>query len=204
MSQKDGCLLVKLLLIGDSGVGKSGVLVRFTENKFTESYVTTIGIDFKVRELEIDGQRFTVQLWDTAGQERFRTITSAYYRGAHGIILMYDVTCRESYNNVSYWMRHIEKFASESVGRIILGNKIDLKEKRVVSSSDGQLLSKQYNVDFYEVSAKTGTGVESAIVEFAKAVKRRNNIEAVKPSTSLANLKTVPIPEGKKGKRRTC
>merc|ERR1711912_135464 len=105
----------KLLLIGDSGVGKSCLLLRFAEEQFTESYISTIGVDFKIRTIELEGKTIKLQIWDTAGQERFRTISSTYYRGAHGIIVVYDVTNAESFNNAPRWISEIEKYARENV-----------------------------------------------------------------------------------------
>jgi Ras-related protein Rab-8A len=138
--------LIKLLLIGDSGisnpifyiyvgVGKSCLLLRFCDNSFTPSFITTIGIDFKIRTMELDGQRVKLQIWDTAGQERFRTITTAYYRGAMGILLVYDVTDERSFLNVANWIRNVEQYASPNVNKILLGNKCDMEDKRVRISS---------------------------------------------------------------------
>lgn len=166
-------LLIKLLLIGDSGVGKSCLLLRFTENNFNESYITTIGIDFKIREVDIDGQLCKLQIWDTAGQERFRTITSAYYRGAQGIALIYDVTSRESFSNVGYWMTHMQKYAATNVCKVLIGNKTDMVDKRVVSTTEGQQLATQSSCAFYETSAKSGEGVEHGFLELAKTIKQR-------------------------------
>jgi len=121
---------IRLLLIGDSGVGKSCLLLRFSDNSFTPSFITTIGIDFKIRTIELDGKKIKLQVWDTAGQERFRTITTAYYRGAMGILLVYDCTDEKSFGNINTWMRNIEQNASENVNKILLGNKCDLTEKK--------------------------------------------------------------------------
>lgn len=127
--------LIKLLLIGDSGVGKSCLLLRFSDDSFTTSFITTIGIDFKIRTIELDGKRIKLQIWDTAGQERFRTITTAYYRGAMGILLVYDVTDESSFNNIRNWIRNIEQHASDNVNKILVGNKADMDESKRVSCS---------------------------------------------------------------------
>merc|ERR1711907_636935 len=116
-------LLIKLLLIGDSGVGKSCLLCRYSDDVFNASFITTIGIDFKIRTIELDGKRIKLQIWDTAGQERFRTITTAYYRGAMGILLVYDVTDETSFNNIRQWVKNIEANAQDNVNKILIGNK---------------------------------------------------------------------------------
>jgi Ras-related protein Rab-1A len=113
--------LFKLLLIGDSGVGKSCLLLRFADNTYTESYISTIGVDFKIRDITLGGQDVKLQIWDTAGQERFRTITSSYYRGAHGIALVYDVTDQESFDNIKQWTEEVDRYASENVKCILVG-----------------------------------------------------------------------------------
>nr|DAD28600.1 TPA_asm: hypothetical protein HUJ06_030068 [Nelumbo nucifera] len=157
--------LIKLLLIGDSGVGKSCLLLRFSDDSFTTSFITTIGIDFKIRTIELDGKRIKLQIWDTAGQERFRTITTAYYRGAMGILLVYDVTDESSFNNIRNWIRNIEQHASDNVNKILVGNKADMDESKR--------------------SAKTNLNVEQVFFSIARDIKQRlaESDSKVEPST---------------------
>jgi len=173
-ARSDYDYLIKLLLIGDSGVGKSCLLLRFSDDTFTTSFITTIGIDFKIRTVELDGKRIKLQIWDTAGQERFRTITTAYYRGAMGILLVYDVTDESSFNNIRNWMKNIEQHASDSVNRILVGNKADMDEsKRAIPTSKGQALADEYGIKFFETSAKTNQNVEQVFFSIAKDIKQR-------------------------------
>ncbi|CAH9081675.1 unnamed protein product [Cuscuta epithymum] len=132
--------LFKLLLIGDSSVGKSCLLLRFADDSYVDSYISTIGVDFKIRTAELDEKTIKLQIWDTAGQERFRTITSSYYRGAHGIIIVYDVTERESYENVKQWLNEIDRYASESVCKLLVGNKCDMVDNKVVTTEEARHL----------------------------------------------------------------
>ncbi|CAM0139508.1 unnamed protein product [Umbelopsis sp. WA50703] len=134
--------LIKLLLIGDSGVGKSCLLLRFSDDSFTPSFITTIGIDFKIRTIELDGKRIKLQIWDTAGQERFRTITT-------------------------------EQHASEGVNKILIGNKCDMTDKKVVTTEQGQNLANEMGIGFKETSAKSNIGVEDAFFELARDIKKR-------------------------------
>uniref|UniRef100_A0ABI7YZD3 small monomeric GTPase n=1 Tax=Felis catus TaxID=9685 RepID=A0ABI7YZD3_FELCA len=156
--------LFKLLLIGDSGVGKTCVLFRFSEDAFNSTFISTIGIDFKIRTIELDGKRIKLQIWDTAGQERFRTITTAYYRGAMGIMLVYDITNEKSFDNIRNWIRNIEEHASADVEKMILGNKCDVNDKRQVSKERGEKLALDYGIKFMETSAKANINVENSRV----------------------------------------
>ncbi|XP_045153095.1 ras-related protein Rab-1B [Echinops telfairi] len=165
--------LFKLLLIGDSGVGKSCLLLRFADDTYTESYISTIGVDFKIRTIELDGKTIKLQIWDTAGQERFRTITSSYYRGAHGIIVVYDVTDQESYANVKQWLQEIDRYASENVNKLLVGNKSDLTTKKVVDNTTAKEFSDSLGIPFLETSAKNATNVEQAFMTMAAEIKKR-------------------------------
>lgn len=165
--------LIKLLLIGDSGVGKSCLLLRFSDDSFTPSFITTIGIDFKIRTIELDGKRIKLQIWDTAGQERFRTITTAYYRGAMGILLVYDVTDEKSFGNIRNWIRNIEQHATESVNKMLIGNKCDMVDKKVIDTDRGNALAEEYGIKFMETSAKNSINVDKAFITLAKDIKKR-------------------------------
>mmetsp|Transcript_19973 Transcript_19973/g.27665 ORF Transcript_19973/g.27665 Transcript_19973/m.27665 type:complete len:214 (+) Transcript_19973:326-967(+) len=198
--------LIKLLLIGDSGVGKSCLLLRFSEDSFTTSFITTIGIDFKIRTVPLDGRRVKLQIWDTAGQERFRTITTAYYRGAMGILLVYDVTDEASFNNIRNWIRNIEQHASETVNKILIGNKCDMEEpKRVVPTADGQALADEFGIQFFETSAKSNVNVENAFFAIARDIKNRlqDSAEPSKPSSPIVqpSTSTIKLEKGKKPKK---
>ncbi|BHF72348.1 hypothetical protein SprV_0401541200 [Sparganum proliferum] len=163
--------LYKLLLIGDSGVGKSCLLLRFADDTYTETYISTIGVDF---------------IWDTAGQERFRTITSSYYRGAHGIILVYDITDAESFSNVTMWLSEVERYASASVSRLLVGNKADLSSKRAVQFSDAKAFADRLGFPFLETSAKNATDVEKAFRTMAENIKKNNPSVQGAPSTTVS------------------
>uniref|UniRef100_T1J3T2 Ras-related protein Rab-8A n=1 Tax=Strigamia maritima TaxID=126957 RepID=T1J3T2_STRMM len=183
--------LFKLLLLGDSGVGKTSVLFRFTENSYSQSYISTIGIDFKIRTIELDGKKIKLQIWDTAGQERFRTITTAYYRGAMGIMLVYDITNEKSFLNIKNWLRNIDEFASSDVEKMVLGNKCDTLEARKVSKERGEQLAVEYNIKFMETSAKTSINVTAAFITLAGDIKSKmeKKLEAANPPKNAVQLK---------------
>lgn len=173
MSGKTYDYLFKLLLIGDSGVGKTCVLFRFSEDQFNSTFISTIGIDFKIRTIELDDKKIKLQIWDTAGQERFRTITTAYYRGAMGIMLVYDITNQKSFENIKNWIRNIEEHASADVEKMVLGNKCDMNDKRVVSKESGETLAVEYGIKFMETSAKASINVDEAFFNIARDIKRK-------------------------------
>lgn len=165
--------LFKLLLIGDSGVGKTCVLFRFSEDAYNSTFISTIGIDFKIRTIDLDGKKIKLQIWDTAGQERFRTITTAYYRGAMGIMLVYDITNEKSFENIRNWIRNIEEHASSDVEKMILGNKCDVNDRRQVSRERGAALASEYGVKFMETSAKASINVEEAFISLSRDIKTK-------------------------------
>ncbi|KAL2214164.1 small GTP-binding protein [Sarocladium strictum] len=180
--------LFKLLLIGDSGVGKSCLLLRFADDTYTESYISTIGVDFKIRTIELDGKTVKLQIWDTAGQERFRTITSSYYRGAHGICVVYDVTDMDSFNNVKQWLQEIDRYATEGVNKLLVGNKSDMSDKKVVEYTVAKEFADSLGIPFLETSAKNASNVEQAFLTMARQIKERMGTTATnntKPSVQV-------------------
>jgi len=166
-------LVVRLLTLGDSGAGKSSLLMRYTQNDFSSEYMPTIGIDFRLKTVEIDGKVVKVQVWDTAGQERFRTITHNYYRGAHGIALIYDVTQESSFINIRKWIQDVHTYAEQSVNIVLIGNKCDLEQKKVVDSQRGTSLAEEYDIKFFETSAKADINVQAAFSSLVAAVCER-------------------------------
>eukprot|EP00979_Chaetoceros_neogracilis_P006927 scaffold1406_cov284-Chaetoceros_neogracile.AAC.30 len=172
--QRDYDYLFKLVLIGDSGVGKSCLLLRFADDAFTESYISTIGVDFRFRTVKIDKKTVKLQIWDTAGQERFRTITSAYYRGADGIIMVYDVTSQDSFDHVNDWLKEVNRYASEGTCKLLVGNKSDRSTEKVVTKEQAKEFADDIGVPFLETSAKSAANVEEAFLTMAsELIKQR-------------------------------
>ncbi|XP_017346709.1 ras-related protein Rab-3A [Ictalurus punctatus] len=152
--------MFKILIIGNSSVGKTSFLFRYADDSFTPAFVSTVGIDFKVKTIYRNDKRIKLQIWDTAGQERYRTITTAYYRGAMGFILMYDITNEESFSAVQDWSTQIKTYSWENAQVLLVGNKCDLEEERVITLDRGRELSQQLGLGFLEASAKANVNVK--------------------------------------------
>ncbi|XP_032316078.1 ras-related protein Rab-26 isoform X1 [Camelus ferus] len=195
----------KVMLVGDSGVGKTCLLVRFKDGAFLAgTFISTVGIDFRNKVLNVDGTKVKLQIWDTAGQERFRSVTHAYYRDAHALLLLYDVTNKASFDSIQAWLAEIQEYAQHDVVLMLLGNKVDSAQERVVKREDGEKLAKvswglqhgqgvplrlqgwgcphqsaagclqEYGLPFMETSAKTGLNVDLAFTAIAKELKQRS------------------------------
>ncbi|KAF7283166.1 RAS oncogene family member Rab35 [Rhynchophorus ferrugineus] len=193
--------LFKLLIIGDSGVGKSSLLLRFSDNTFTGSYITTIGVDFKIKTVNIDGQKVKLQIWDTAGQERFRTITSTYYRGTHGVVIVYDVTNGETFANVKRWLHEIDQNC-DVVNRVLVGNKNDTPDRKVVLTEDAQRFADTMNIRLFETSAKDNINVEEMFMAITKLVlkSKLEMKELHNAQNDVVNLRE----KKKSGKKSKC
>ena len=216
MSSAGSEILVKLLLIGESSVGKSCLLLRFSEDKFTDDFLPTIGIDFKVRHTVINDRKVKLQVWDTAGQEKFRTITKAYYRGAQGMLLVFDVTNWDSFDKVRNWMTSIQENTTDPVTIYLVGNKCDVpfpkgeeeeeegKQERLVrriTQEKAQELAREFNVEYFETSARDGTNVESTFLRLAGAVLEKMPAQERKEQgVTLAKTRKDP----KDGRRSCC
>uniref|UniRef100_A0A7M4E2C1 Ras-related protein Rab-3 n=1 Tax=Crocodylus porosus TaxID=8502 RepID=A0A7M4E2C1_CROPO len=151
--------MFKLLIIGNSSVGKTSFLFRYADDTFTPAFVSTVGIDFKVKTVCRNDKRVKLQIWDTAGQERYRTITTAYYRGAMGFILMYDITNEDSFNAVQDWATQIKTYSWDNAQVILVGNKCDMEDERIVPLEKGKHLANQLGFDYFEASAKENINV---------------------------------------------
>ena len=153
----------KIVMIGDSGVGKSCILLRYADDKFNENFYSTIGVDFRFKNILLDNKSVKLQIWDTAGQERFKTITSAYYRGAHGILIVYDVTDKNSFNHVKDWIEDINKYTDDNPVKLIIGNKCDLSKEKVITDAEMKAMEQQTGLEIIETSAKNSIKINEAI-----------------------------------------
>ena len=166
----------KILTIGESGVGKTCVLRRFVENKFLKNHLATIGIDFKTKTLNINNQEIKLKIWDTAGQERFRNITTQYYKGADGIVLVYDVTDEASYEKIRDWMEQIlANTQQEDIGLVLLGNKCDM-EPRNVTEEMGKKMAEELKVSYFETSALNGIGIKEAFEQLTRDIMKKRGV----------------------------
>ena len=191
--------LFKLVTIGDAGVGKTSLYEGYSNDQYPPPppIISNIGIDFGIRTITLEGKTVKLQIWDTAGQERFRTLISAYYRQASGILLVYDVTCEDSFKNVGMWLNNVKEYASDNVQVIILGNKTDLTEERKVSTERGRMMAEEHSLKFIETSAQTGENVKLAFLTLAKDIKYLKDLEteeskSIPVSVSIATNDDAP------------
>ncbi|CAO2833694.1 unnamed protein product [Amaranthus hypochondriacus] len=192
--------LFKIVLVGDSAVGKSNLLARFARDEFYPNSKSTIGVEFQTQKMEINGKEIKAQIWDTAGQERFRAVTSAYYRGAVGALLVYDISRRQTFDSISRWLNELHTHSDMNVVTILVGNKSDLKDAREVSTSEGKDLAEAQGLFFIETSALDSSNVAAA---FQTVVREIYNILSRKvmqshelkksDSSSLSNGRTVVL-----------
>lgn len=171
--EDDYDMIFKIVIVGDSGVGKTGLLTRYLRNEFTEDSKATVGVEFGGKKLEIKGSKVKAQIWDTAGQERYRSVTNAYYKGAKGAIIVYDITNRFSFDNIERWMKEVKVMGAQDMVLMIVGNKSDVSESRAVETSEGEALAETNGIGFFETSAKKSTNVEKAFSVISELIYDR-------------------------------
>ncbi|KAF8528199.1 GTPase [Hysterangium stoloniferum] len=199
--------LFKIVLIGDSGVGKTNLLSRFTRNEFNIESKSTIGVEFATRSINVDGKTVKSQIWDTAGQERYRAITAAYYRGAVGALLVYDVAKHATYVNVTRWLKELRDHADSNIVIMLVGNKSDLKHLRAVPTDEAKAFAAENGLSFIETSALDASNVEAAFQNILTEIYRivsstalDQNENAVKPPTQSISVTSDPNNSNQNGK----
>ena len=175
---------VKIMLIGDSNVGKTSIIKRYCKNIFSKSHISTVGIDLETKNIKIGKQIINLQLWDTAGQERYRVLSKNYYNNSDAFIIVYDITNSKSFENVTNWIMQIKENASENVKIVLFGNKSDLEDQRLISEEEGKKFAKDNSINFYETSAENGANVEKAIIDLVKEVINDENFTKGSENTS--------------------
>lgn len=198
---------IKLLMIGDSGVGKTCLLLRYANDSFSPTFITTIGIDFKIKTITLDEKVIKLQIWDTAGQERFRTITTSYFRGAQGILLVYDVTDRGSFENIQNWVGQIQNHAEDNkISKVLIGNKCDVDDsQRAVTKEEGEKLAAEFDIEhFFEASAKQDVNVKQAFEQVAKHVKGRLTEDGLVQKKQPGRPFIIPDKPGQEDSKKNC
>ena len=185
--------IIKILTLGDTSVGKSSIVLRFSDNKFDDKIFSTIGIDFKTKYIKLDKFSVKVLIWDTAGQEKFQNIAKQYYKGANGVLLIYDISNRKSFERIDFWLKELkENNRIDELFLYLVGNKIDMEDKRVISFQEGEKYAKKNNINFFEVSAKSGKGVtelfNNVINGVMENILKKNEKEEIEDKVRLSTF----------------
>ena len=206
---------LRVVLIGNSGVGKSSFLTKFVDDDFDITMTKTIGIDFKTKTVRIDGKTVQLHVWDTAGQERFWSVTPAYCRNADGIVMMYDITDPQSFKDVSFWIDKLSDYAPQDVDILLLGSKLDLREQRVIRTEMGKEQARKLNATFSEISAATGENIEISVISFVRSILKRRGFFAIQASSGFSPVivtrsteddsnSVITVREERKSIKTTC
>ena len=199
-------LLYKIIIIGDSNVGKSNILSRYTKDQFQGNSKATVGVELGTKFVKVEGVGAKLQIWDTAGQERYRSLTSSYYKGCHGCFIVYDITNEASFESISTWYEQAVKEAGKDVSLILVGNKCDLENERKVSKEQGEEKAKTMNASFFETSALSKVNIDDIFNEIVNNIYQRtkgqkndddDDIEIINENEKAINLTPQPTPEKK-------
>ena len=189
---------IKIITLGETEVGKSSFIIKYVEGKFSSNYMSTLGLDFRQKKIELeDGKEINLQLFDTAGQERYKSISSNLIKKANGILLIYDISNKTSFNSIGKWMESIEEISSSNTIVILIGNKSDLEDERQVKREEGERTAKEYNIPFYETICKTGINIDEVFLRITKEIlNKKGNIDS--------NRKSEILKQHNKNKKSTC
>ena len=198
-------MIFKIILVGDIGVGKTNILSKYISNKFETDSKSTIGVELSTKTFNINNNKINAQIWDTAGQEKYKSLTKAYYKGALGALVIYDITQKITFENIDKWISDLKISADEKVSIILIGNKSDLEEKREVSKEDGENKAKLNGISFLETSALNGNNIEIAFKTLVKNVynKCHNEFDTM-AHVEIIRGKTIKIEEPKKERKKCC
>lgn len=199
-------MIFKIVLVGDSGVGKTNLLLRYLKNEFNTQTKATVGVEFGNTKVKIDNALIKAQIWDTAGQERYRSITSAYYKGAHGALIVYDITRKDSFDSVEKWLSDLKNNGEEKMVIMAIGNKCDMVNERVISTEDGEAKAQRNNIAFLETSALNATNVAKAFDELIQKlyVAFKKDFEDNDEDDLGENANTIEIGTGNSKKEQCC
>ncbi len=203
-SGEDYEYIFKVLLLGNSNVGKSSLFLRFVDDIWNDTFVPTIGVDFKIKTFDIDEKKIKMQIWDTAGQERFKNIIASYYRGAHGILLIYDVTDKDSFKNLSNWIIEIEKNANKNVLKLLIGNKTDLEDKRVITYNQGKEFADGYGLKYIETSAKKNLNVNEAFETLGRELILHSEEKKIVRQRQNKKISVASVQDLNANKKKQC
>ena len=199
---------IKVMLIGDTNVGKTSIIKRYCKNKFYTTYITSVGLDFETKYIKIDGKIVNLQIWDTAGQERYKVLAKNYYKNSDGFLIVYDITNKKTFNDVANWIVQIRDAAPTNIKSVLLGNKSDLTNQRQIDKIEGEELAKENNVKFYETSAQNGDNIDKAfedlVKDFLKDDNYLNGIRRASTTTSTEISGDTRLNRNLIGKKKCC
>ena len=196
--------LFRYIIVGDMAVGKSCLLLQFTDNKFRHQHELTIGVEFGGKTIQVNGKNIKIQIWDTAGQEAFQAITRTYYKGATGALVVYDITRRDTFNHVTKWLDEVRANALKEIQIILIGNKKDLEDKRQVQTEEGQALADKNGLLFLETSAKTAVNVSEAFINSAQKILEMIQKTGIDPTLPGKNVKITVDDDDEEEQKRGC